>query len=154
MLYILQQNPRFTTLSPDTLKKLRLKNRFIYRNSTQADQELAEHTARNIVLQHLKSGQSAQYGITYAHTIARMTAPSFISRRQIEEATRQLDPIGVVSRTAGAHRHWSRYRVKGPNRLWSVDGHDKLSEFGFEIYGIIDGYSRFIINVYIGVGTQ
>ena len=83
-----------------------------------------------------------------------MTAPSFVSRKQIEEATRQLDPIGVAARTARAHRKRSRYRVKGPNRLWSVDGHDKLSEFGFEIYGIIDGYSRFIINVYVGIGTR
>ena len=154
MLHILQQDPRFTTLTPHALKCLRLKHRFLYRNNTLADQERATQIAHDVVLQHLKTGQSARYGITYAHTIARMTAQSFISRDQVASITRQLDPIGVASRTARTHRQRSRYRVKGPNRVWSVDGHDKLTEFGFEIYGIIDGYSRFIINVYVGLGTR
>jgi len=39
--------------------------------------------------------------------------------------------------------------VKGPNRVWSVDGHDKLKEYGFEIYGGIDGYSRFMLNYWV-----
>ena len=83
-----------------------------------------------------------------------MTAKTFISRNLVASTTRQLDPIRVAARTANIHRQRSRFRVKGPNRVWSVDGHDKLSEFGFEIYGIIDGYSRFIINVYVGLGTR
>ena len=33
------------------------------------------------------------------------------------------------------------YTVPGPNLIWSVDGHDKLSEYGIEIYGGIDGYA-------------
>jgi hypothetical protein len=83
-----------------------------------------------------------------------MTAKTFISRDLVASTTRQLDPIGVAARTANTHCQRSRFRVKGLNRVWSVDGHDKLSEFGFEIYGIIDGYSRFIVNVYVGLGTQ
>ncbi|KAF8471081.1 hypothetical protein BDZ91DRAFT_653668, partial [Kalaharituber pfeilii] len=34
--------------------------------------------------------------------------------------------------------------------LWSIDGHDKLSRFGFQIYGAIDAYSRFMLWCYIG----
>jgi hypothetical protein len=154
MLHILQQDPRFTSLTLATLKSLRLKHRFLFQNSTQADQEVARQTTYNVVLQHLKSGQSARYGISYTHTIARMTANCFISRDQIAEMNRQLDPIGVASRTAQAHRQRSRYRVKGPNRVWSIDGHDKLTRFGIEIYGIIDAYSRFLIDCYVGIGTR
>ena len=59
MLYILQQDQRFITLTLATLKSLRLKHRFLFQNSTIADQEAARQTAYNVVLQHLKSGQSA-----------------------------------------------------------------------------------------------
>jgi len=83
-----------------------------------------------------------------------MTAKSFISRNQVATLTRELDLVGVAARTGRTHRQRARYRVKGPNRVWSVDGHNKLKDFGFEIYRIIDGYSRFIINIYIGLGTR
>ena len=153
MLYILQEDPRFTSLTLATLKRLRLKHRFLFRNYSEADQELAHQTAYDIVLQHLQSGQSARYGITYSHTIARMTANCFISRNQIAEMNRQLDPVGVATRTAQAHRQRSRYRVKGPNRVWSIDGHDKLTRFGIEIYAMIDAYAQFILDAYVGIGT-
>ena len=42
------------------------------------------------------------------------------------------------------HRRRGYYHVKGPNRVWSVDGHDKLKEYGFEIYAVTDAYSRFV----------
>jgi hypothetical protein len=42
--------------------------------------------------------------------------------------------------------------IKGPNWLWSIDGHAKLSKFGIDIYGCIDAYSRRIIWLYIGIG--
>jgi hypothetical protein len=35
--------------------------------------------------------------------------------------------------------------VKGPNRVWSIVGNDKLSRFEFEIYGCIGAYSWYII---------
>jgi hypothetical protein len=154
MLYILNQDERFSKLTLSTLKSLRLKHRFLFQNSTKADQETAREIASQVVLQHLQSGQSARYGITYAHTIVRLTAKCFISRNEIAEMNRQLDPIGVAARTAHAHRQRSRYRVKGPNRVWSIDGHDKLTRFGIEIYGMIDAYSRFIIDCYVGIGTR
>jgi transposase InsO family protein len=82
-----------------------------------------------------------------------MTAKTFISRNLVTSTTQRLDPIRVAVRTANTHCQRSRFRVKGPNRVWSIDGHNKLSEFSFEIYRIIDSYSRFIINVYVGLGT-
>ena len=33
----------------------------------------------------------------------------------------------------------------GNNWCWSIDGHDKLTNFGIEVYGVIDCYSRRII---------
>lgn len=154
MLFILQQDQRFTTLSLATLKSLRLKHQLLFRNYSGADQEVAYQTAFNVVLQHLKSGQSAQYGINYTYTIAQMTAKCFISQNQIAEMNQQLDPVSVAAQTAQAHRQRSRYRVKGPNRVQSIDGHDKLTRFGIEIYAMIDAYAWFILDCYIGIRTQ
>ena len=100
MLYILHKNPEYATISPDILKRLRLKHGFRYRNRTLATREDAWEVAREVVLQHLKSGQSARYGITYAHSITRMTAKCFISRNQVAAFTQELDPISVALRTA------------------------------------------------------
>jgi hypothetical protein len=44
--------------------------------------------------------------------------------------------------------------VKGPNRIWSIDGHDKLSAYGFQIYGIIDTYSRKILGMFVGLSNR
>ena len=32
-----------------------------------------------------------------------------------------------------------------PNRIWHIDGHDKLKPFGFAIHGAIDGYTQKIL---------
>ncbi|KID81655.1 hypothetical protein MGU_11008 [Metarhizium guizhouense ARSEF 977] len=36
------------------------------------------------------------------------------------------------------------------DRRWCIDGHDKLKAYGFEIYAVIDAYSRNIIWFYVG----
>src|SRR5438067_109121 len=42
------------------------------------------------------------------------------------------------------------YVVPGPNFVWSVDGYEKLSQYGFQIYACIDAFSRYIIWIYVG----
>jgi hypothetical protein len=44
--------------------------------------------------------------------------------------------------------------VPGPDYIWLIDGHDKLSLFGIDIYVCIDAYSRAIIWVYIGISNR
>jgi len=60
------------------------------------------------------------------------------------------DPDGDELRHRSTLRKCGQLIVKGPNRVWSIDGHVKLSHFGFEIYGCIDAYSRYIIWCYVG----
>jgi hypothetical protein len=52
---------------------------------------------------------------------------------------------------ANKNRRKGEYIVPGPNYIWSIDGHKKLSPFGFEIYTTIDAYSRCIIWIYVKV---
>ena len=82
-----------------------------------------------------------------------MTASSFVARDTLRAKTQELDPTSVAARIAGTHRHRTRYRVKGPNRVWLVDGHYKLLVYSFEMYRIIDGYSRYVLDSYIGIST-
>lgn len=35
--------------------------------------------------------------------------------------------------------------LQGPNFIWHIDQHDKLTPFGFPIHGAMDGYSRHIL---------
>jgi hypothetical protein len=87
MLYILQEKPKYSALTLRNLQSIRLQNGFSYRNRTRTAHEVAWEVAQEVVQQHLKSGQSARYGITYAHSIARMTAHCFVSRDQVAAAT-------------------------------------------------------------------
>jgi hypothetical protein len=67
---------------------------------------------------------------------------------------KSLDPEGLRRRTYDLNRKRGEYIVPGPDYLWSIDGHDKLSPFGFEIYAGIDAYSRKIIWIYVGISNR
>jgi len=73
-----------------------------------------------------------------------------VDRRDLQVHVRETDAEQVEFRRLTRLRKCGRYEVKGPNLVWSIDGHDKLSRFGFEIYGCIDAYSWYIIWCYCG----
>jgi hypothetical protein len=60
------------------------------------------------------------------------------------------DPDGNELRHQSTLRKHGQFIIKKLNRVWSIDGHDNLSRFGFEIYGCIDAYSQYIIWCYMG----
>lgn len=67
---------------------------------------------------------------------------------------REFDPAGPQVRNP-LTRHTAAPRAQhptsdGPDHKWSVDGHDKLSRWGFQIYAAIDVYSRKYIFMYCG----
>jgi hypothetical protein len=67
---------------------------------------------------------------------------------------RELDPEGVSRRRKDLQRRRGEYVVPGPDFIWSIDGHDKLSHWGIQIYAAIDAYSRHIIWMYVGVSNR
>ena len=73
-----------------------------------------------------------------------------VSQNTVRQALKLIDPDGVTRRRK--HRlQRRRYKARGPNHLWHLDGYDKLKPFGFCIHGCIDGYSRCIM--WLEVGT-
>ena len=64
---------------------------------------------------------------------------------------RELIPNLVTQRAPNQpRRRQDDYITAGPNHIWSCDGHDKLAQFGIQIYGAIDAYSRKIVWFYCG----
>jgi len=65
-----------------------------------------------------------------------------------------LEGVAIRGQQIGKKRIRHEFHIKGPNRVLSIDGHDKLLRFGFEIYGAIDAYSRYIVWCYIGISNR
>ena len=45
------------------------------------------------------------------------------------------------------------YIVPGPNYIWSIDEYIKLRQYGIEMYGAIDAYSRYVPWIYVEVSA-
>jgi hypothetical protein len=78
-----------------------------------------------------------------------------VARNRMYDLVRELDPDGVASRMfARQNIPRGEYRVADPNRVMSVDGHHKLTIYGFEVYASFDVYSRYIIWIHVGISTR
>lgn len=106
------------------------------------------------VLEEELRGQSALYGRRLAYTrLKQLGVP--VARDRMFELVRELDPDGVASRMFARQKiPRGDYRVAGPNRVISVDGHHKLTLYGFEVYAGIDAYSRYITWIHVGISTR
>ncbi|XP_068712010.1 uncharacterized protein [Montipora foliosa] len=73
-----------------------------------------------------------------------------VDKETVRQILKIVDPAGVEARSK--HRLKRRqYRSKGPNYIWLVDGYDKLKPVGLCIHACIDGYSRRILWLEVGV---
>ena len=69
---------------------------------------------------------------------------------------KELDPEGIESRRPRFKKGRDRtgkYTVPGPNYIWSVDGHMKFQAYGIEVYAMVDGYSRYITSIFVGLSA-
>jgi transposase InsO family protein len=74
-------------------------------------------------------------------------------RQKIRNILYLLDPEALAKRKQKKLKR-RVMRVQGPNFVWSVDGYDKLSHWGFYVHGCIDAYSRYIIWLQIGISNK
>ncbi|KAJ9129682.1 Integrase core domain protein [Pleurostoma richardsiae] len=117
------------SISRAGLQRIRL-NRGWRRRIDDPEERLAllEKATEALLSMTDQSNALASYG--------RRMLPVFLRQRKRLQVPR--DPLYEV------------YRLPGPNYQWCIDGHDKLKDFGFEIYAAIDAYSRCIIWFYVG----
>ena len=72
---------------------------------------------------------------------AQLITNNITNRDQLFAMVKQLDPDRVYCWANDLQHHCGEYIIPGPNQLWSIDGHCKLSFYGIEIYAAIDAYS-------------
>jgi hypothetical protein len=79
-----------------------------------------------------------------------------VARDRMFAIMKELDPEAIEARKpkfkAGRDRI-GKYVVPGPDYVWSVDGHLKFRDYGIGIYACVDGYSRYITSVYVGLSV-
>ena len=76
-----------------------------------------------------------------------------VSRETVRLTLKTLDPSGVERPSQHKLKQGS-YSPKGPNFIWHLDGYDKLKPFGLCIHGAIDGYSRRILWLEVGISNN
>ena len=112
---------------------------------------IEEELGKNVI-QDLGRGYLVEHFRKLGHPVKRYSSydplyPQILKylRDRLFAQYRTLVPDAVDRRLRDIQRQRGEYVVAGPNLVWSVDGHDKLSEFGIQIYGGIDAYARYVI---------
>jgi hypothetical protein len=70
-----------------------------------------------------------------------------IPRKLLREVINEVDPGGRACRMDSQYQHTlvnsrQKYSVPGPGYIWHVDTYHKLGNFGFVVFGAIDGFSH------------
>jgi hypothetical protein len=113
----------------------------------------ADIVVRGLIDEEIKKGVIDGYGRTYLYTHFRQQG-HIIARDRLFKIYRTVASEAVNRRKRDMQQHRGEYIVPGPNFIWSIDGYDKLKPYGIEIYACIDGYSRYVIWIYIGISNS
>ena len=114
------------------------------RRHREGEFEIHNSVMREAILSHLQSGEITLYGRGYTYQRLRQSGIP-VARDRMFSIMKELDPNGVANRRlflSSSPR--GGYFVPGPNFVWPIDGHHKLSMYGIEIYAGIDAYSRYV----------
>ena len=86
------------------------------------------------------SGSGSSIGYRQMHQRLQIDYHLQVDRETVRHISKALDPDGVE--TPSRRRLQRRkYRSKGPDFIWHIDGYDKLKPFGLCIHDAIDGYN-------------
>jgi len=72
----------------------------------------------------------------------------------IYQVVKELDEEGYKRRKHNFQRRKKEMIIKGPDWSWALDQYDKIAFWGFQIYAAIDGFSRKVIWVYVGISNR
>lgn len=112
-------------------------------------------STQGLIYNLLTTGPGRSYGRQWAITYLRHRFGHRARQYDVSNALRLFDPEGVASRLPGMRiKRLENYITAGPDYLWCLDGHDKLAQFGIEIYAAVDAYSRKIIWLYCGLSNR
>ena len=125
----------------------------IRRRTLEANAQAWQQECVDIVRELITSGRCLLYGARMMREHLRLEGHIFC-RDQVLAAQKIVDPVGVDFRALTKERRRAQFVTRGPNHIWSVDGHDKLASYGIQIYGGMDVFSRLILWMYVGVSNR
>ena len=64
-----------------------------------------------------------------------------IQRDRVQHCLQRVDALGQVLRRRSQIQRVP-YHISGPNKVWHMDGHHKLIQWGIVFHGIVDGFWR------------
>ena len=137
----------------DQKLSLRQLKRILARRSLKRRQNVSDLRTVIVAIEQEQRGSGS--GIGYRSVWQRLVTDHglVVSKETVRHALRIIDPDGVDRRLR--HRlQRSQYKGRGPNFLCHIDGYDKLKPFGFSINGCMDGYSRRIMWLEVGMSNN
>ncbi|KAJ5900321.1 uncharacterized protein N7473_004391 [Penicillium subrubescens] len=140
-------------IAPITLKRLRQQLGLRLRTDDPEARALQAQQIREVVQQEIYDGKIEGFGRGLLHTYLRQKGYVFPCNR-VFSIYRDERPDALRRRTLDLQRQRQAYRSPGPNHVWHMDGYMKLSGYGIEIYAAIDGFSRYILWIYVGISTR
>ena len=127
----------------------------MWRNRSPTDQATSKATTQHLIKEYVLTGSGRSYGSIWASTLLEEKLRYRARRRDVAAALRTLDPEGTAARTPGLRRaRIKNYITDGPNQLWCLDGHDKISQYYIQIYAAVDAYSRKVLWIYCGTANR
>jgi hypothetical protein len=75
-----------------------------------------------------------------------------VGQRRIVEGLNKMDDVeGRLPKEIriGNKIRRRKYTSEGSNDVWHIDGHEKLMPWGFYIHGAVDGYSEFVVWMFL-----
>lgn len=135
-------------ISLPTLKKI-LKRLGLKRRVPVTD-ELLENCIEAIEKELSESGNSLGYRAMWRRLKLKGIE---ISRDKVRIALATLDPHSVQARRRRRLQR-RQYINPGPDFVWHVDGYDKLKPYGFAIHGAVDGFSRRVLWLKVGISNN
>ncbi|KAF3392417.1 hypothetical protein F1880_008931 [Penicillium rolfsii] len=136
-----------------TLKRLRQQLGLRLRTNDPGARALQEKQMREVLQQEIQDGKIEGYGRGLLHTYLRQKGHVF-PRNRVFSIYRDERPDALRRRTLDLQRQRQQYHSPGPNHVWHMDGYMKLSGYGIELYAAIDGFSRYILWIYVGISTR
>ena len=144
------------SVSSNQVKEARLACEWRRRDVTQQQQQDQRQATAQQVRKALSEGTERNYGRSLLTTALRQHHSHRARHSHIGAELKLQDPASSTARQPGQSKRKRRneFITHGPDYVWSIDGHDKLRNWDILIYACIDGYSRRIIWIHVGLTNR
>ncbi|KAF5335934.1 hypothetical protein D9611_006241 [Ephemerocybe angulata] len=118
--------------------------------STATTRDMAPEVRRQYVADACAKDPAARQGVGSIRENVRLDSKVHLTYKCIREEMRVLNPGAFATRDPNSKKiHRTNLVSPGPHAEWSADGHDKLKEAGYPIWGIRDKWSRKWIGLWV-----